>query len=203
VTGEVHFERSLSLDIARDSQAILAFAMNGDALPRQHGYPVRLVMPGWYGVASVKWLTTIELSGHPSDGYFQADKYWYETDRTPREPVTLQQVSALITDPGEGEERHRGNVTVRGVAWSGAAPIARVDVSINDGSWQQARLVGDCHQHSWRWWELHANLAQPGTNSIRARATDLAGRTQPAQPRWNRHGYGNNVIQQVLVRVTL
>jgi DMSO/TMAO reductase YedYZ molybdopterin-dependent catalytic subunit/glyoxylase-like metal-dependent hydrolase (beta-lactamase superfamily II) len=199
--GEVQFERSLPLDTARESQAILAYAMNGDALPLQHGYPVRLVVPSWYGVASVKWLTAIELADHPFDGYFQADKYWYEADGTPREPVTLQEVRALITDPDEGEELHLGEITVRGVAWSGAAPIARVEVSINDGSWQEARLVGDRHAHSWQWWELRTNLAQPGTNSIRARATDLAGRTQPAQPRWNRHGYGNNVIQQVLMQV--
>ena len=201
--GEVNFERSLPLDAARGCQAILAYAMNGDALPLQHGYPVRLVVPGWYGVASVKWLTAIELASHPFDGYFQADKYWYETDETPREPVTLQQVRALITHPGEGEELHLGEVTVCGFAWSGTAPIARVEVSINHGPWQEARLVGDRRKHSWQWWELRTNLAQPGTNSIRARATDLASRTQPAQPRWNRHGYGNNVIQQVLTQVTL
>ena len=199
---EVHFERSLPIDRARQSQAMLAYAMNGDVLPLQHGYPVRLVVPCWYGVASVKWLTAITLADHPFDGYFQADKYWYETDGSPREPVTLQQVRALIADPGEGEELHLGEITMRGVAWSGAAPIDRVEVSINGGAWQQARLVGDRHQHSWQRWELRTNLVRPGANSVRARATDLASRTQPAQPRWNRQGYGNNVIQQVLIQVT-
>jgi len=199
---EVHFERSLPIDTARKSQAMLAYAMNGDALPLQHGYPVRLVVPRWYGVASVKWLTAITLADHPFNGYFQADRYWYETDGSPREPVTLQEVRALITDPSEGEELHPGEITMRGVAWSGAAPIARVEVSINGGAWQKARLVGDRHQHSWQGWELRTNLVQPGANSVRARATDLASRTQPAQPRWNRQGYGNNVIQQVLLHVT-
>ena len=90
---------------------------------------------------------------------------------------------------------------MRGVAWSGAAPIARVEVSVNQGPWQQARLIGDHHQHGWQWWELFTNLTQPGTNSIRAKATDLAGHTQPAQPPWNRHGYGNNAMQEVLVQV--
>jgi DMSO/TMAO reductase YedYZ molybdopterin-dependent catalytic subunit len=160
------------------------------------------VVPSWYGVASVKWLIAIELADHPSDGYFHADKYWYETEGAPREPVTLQHVRALITDPGEGEEVHVGEITVRGVAWSGAAPIARVEVSINNGSWQQARLLGDRRRHSWQGWELRTNLAQPGRNSIRARATDLTSRTQPAQPNWNRHGYGNNVIQQLVLQVT-
>ena len=200
--GEIHFERSLPLDTARESQAVLAYAMNGEALPLQHGYPVRLIVPSWYGVASVKWLTAIELAGRPFHGHFQTDKYCYEADRTTREPVTLQRVRALITDPGEDEELSPGKITVRGVAWSGAAPIARVEVSINNGSWQEARLIGDRHRHSWQWWELLTSLAQPGKNSIRARATDLAGHTQPGQPQWNRHGYGNNAIQGVLVQVT-
>jgi DMSO/TMAO reductase YedYZ molybdopterin-dependent catalytic subunit/glyoxylase-like metal-dependent hydrolase (beta-lactamase superfamily II) len=200
--GAVHFERSLPFDIASDSQALLAYAMNGEPLPLQHGYPLRLVVPGWYGVASVKWLATIELASRPFDGYFQTGKYWYEHDANNREPVTLQRVRALITDPGEGEELSPGENTVRGVAWSGAAPIARAEVSINQGPWQQARLIGDRHRHSWQWWELPTNLTQPGTNTIQARATDLTGHTQPAQPPWNRHGYGNNAIQQVLVQVT-
>jgi DMSO/TMAO reductase YedYZ molybdopterin-dependent catalytic subunit len=176
--------------------------MNGEPLPLQHGYPVRLVVPSWYGVASVKWLTTIELVDHPFNGYFQADKYWYETDEAPREPVTLQRVRAMITDPRDGEQLQPGPTTVRGVAWSGAAPIARVEISINNGSWQQARLVGDRQPHHWQWWELLTHFAEPDQSSIRARATDLAGRTQPVTPQWNRHGYGNNAVQQVLVSVT-
>jgi DMSO/TMAO reductase YedYZ molybdopterin-dependent catalytic subunit/rhodanese-related sulfurtransferase/glyoxylase-like metal-dependent hydrolase (beta-lactamase superfamily II) len=200
--GEVHFERSLALDTARESQALLAYAMNGEALPLQHGYPVRLVVPSWYGVASVKWLTAIELADRPFHGYFQTDKYWYEPDGAPREPVTLQRARAVITDPGEGEKLPPGEITVRGVAWSGAAPIARVEVSINEGPWHEARLIGGRHRHSWQWWELLTSLAQPGKNSIRARATDLAGRTQPGKPEWNRHGYGNNAVQKVLVQVT-
>ena len=91
---------------------------------------------------------------------------------------------------------------MRGVAWSGAAPIAGVGVSINEGPWQQARLIGDPHRHSWQWWELLTTLTQPGSNSIRARATDHAGRTQPSRPPWNRYGYGNNAVQKVLVQIT-
>jgi DMSO/TMAO reductase YedYZ molybdopterin-dependent catalytic subunit/rhodanese-related sulfurtransferase/glyoxylase-like metal-dependent hydrolase (beta-lactamase superfamily II) len=200
--GEVHFERSLPVGAARESQALLAYAMNGEALPLQHGYPVRLVVPSWYGVASVKWLTAIDLAHRPFDGYFQMDKYWYEPDGAPRQPVTVQRVKALITDPAEGEELPPGEVTVRGTAWSGTAPIAQVQVSINDGAWQQGRLIGDRHRHSWQWWELRTSLTRPGTNSIRARATDLAGHTQPVQPPWNRHGYGNNAVQQLHVVVT-
>jgi hypothetical protein len=116
-----------------------------------------------------------------------------------REPVTLQQVRALITDPGPDQVIGRGDLTIRGVAWSGAAPIARVEVSVCDGQWQEARLVGDRQRHSWQWWEQLVRIEQPGPVSLRARATDLAGRTQPELPDWNRLGYGNNAIQQVLV----
>lgn len=197
----VHFERSLPIDTARDVQALLAYAMNGEPLPLQHGYPVRLVVPSWYGVASVKWLTSIDLLDHPFDGYFQADKYWYETDAEPRQPVTLQRVRALITDPVDDEHMTRGAVTIRGVAWSGAAPIDRVEISINQGPWHEARLVGDRQRHRWQQWELLTHLNHRGQATIRARASDLAGYTQPDTPQRNHHGYGNNAIQRVLITV--
>ena len=198
----MHFERSLALDAAYQAQALLAYAMNGEPLPLQHGYPLRLVVPGWYGVASVKWLTTIELADHSFDGHFQATKYWYETTEGDREPVTLQRVRALITEPADGETLPAGERTIRGVAWSGAAPIARVEISIDDGPWQDARLIGERQPHRWQWWELRSLLEHPGLHIIRARASDVAGRTQPATPQWNRQGYGNNEIQRVLVNVS-
>ena len=199
--GTVHFERAVGVDAACHAHAFLAYAMNGEALPLQHGYPVRLVVPGWYGVASVKWLCAIEVIDHPFGGCFQAEKYWYEVDGERVEPVTLQRVRSLITDPGDGEKVPRGEIAVRGVAWSGAATIARVEVSIDEGPWREARLVGERQRHSWQWWELLAQLDQPGQVSIRARATDLAGLTQPDTPPWNRQGYGNNAVQRVRVAV--
>ena len=197
----IHFERSLPIRTVRAAGALLAYAMNGDPLPLQHGYPVRLVVPGWYGVASVKWLMAIDLIGHSFDGYFQADKYWYETADTAREPVTLQRVRALITEPPEDEELRQGETAVRGVAWSGAAPIARVEVTINQGPWQEARLVAGPRRHCWQRWELLTHLSQPGRTSLRARATDQAGHAQPDVPAWNCHGYGNNAVQEVIVTV--
>lgn len=195
------FERSLSVPAARGGEALLAYAMNGEPLPVQHGYPVRLVVPGWYGVASVKWLVGMELVDREFDGYYQRDKYWFEWEGSPREPVTLQRVRALITEPGDGAEVPRGQTAIRGVAWSGAAPIGRVEVSLGNDAWQEARLIGEPHRHSWRWWELIVGLTQPGTMSIRARATDLTGRTQPDVAEWNRNGYGNNAIQELMVTV--
>jgi DMSO/TMAO reductase YedYZ molybdopterin-dependent catalytic subunit len=202
--GSIAFERSLSVDTARTSEAVLAYAMNGEALPVQHGYPVRLIVPSWYGVASVKWLAAIEAVSGPCTAYFQAEKYWYEIERGDqmvRDPVTLQRVRALITEPGNDDEVECGDFVIRGLAWSGAAPIARVDVSVDGSPWQEARLIGGRHRHSWQWWELLAHLDTPGTISVRARATDMAGRTQPDAPEWNRFGYGNNAIESVTLRL--
>jgi DMSO/TMAO reductase YedYZ molybdopterin-dependent catalytic subunit len=178
--------------------------MNGEPLPIQHGYPLRVVVPGWYGMASVKWLTEIAATDAVFTGHFQADTYVYEWTRDgqlAREPVTLQNVRSLITEPTAGAEVERGELAIRGVAWSGAAPITRVEVSVGGGSWQEVHLVGQRQRHSWQWWELLTRTDRPGRTLIRARATDLAGRTQPEQPNWNRLGYGNNAIQEVPVQV--
>jgi DMSO/TMAO reductase YedYZ molybdopterin-dependent catalytic subunit/rhodanese-related sulfurtransferase/glyoxylase-like metal-dependent hydrolase (beta-lactamase superfamily II) len=201
-TTPVRFERSLSIDDARTSGALVAYAMNGEVLPLEHGRPVRLVVPGWYAVASVKWLTCIDVVGQPFEAYFQTDRYVYEWERDGgivREPVRLQQVRALITEPADGATVPAGNVVVRGVAWSGAASIDRVDVSVGGDAWQRARLLGERRRHSWQWWELLTHCDARGACTIGARATDLAGRTQPKRPAWNRLGYGGNAIQTVTV----
>ena len=205
VVEPIRFERSLKLDDARDPGVLLAYAMNGEPLPVQHGYPLRLIVPGWYAVGSVKWLTEIDVIDGTFQGYFQATKYHFEREQDGeliREPVTLQRVRALITEPQPQEQLERGNVVIRGVAWSGAAAVARVEVSIDGGTWQEARLSGDRHRHSWQWWELLVHIEQPGTVVLRARATDLAGRTQPERPEWNRLGYGNNQIYEVPIQIS-
>jgi len=200
----VRFERSLSIDDAHGSEALLAYAMNGETLPIQHGYPLRVIVPGWYAVASVKWLTEIEVISGGFSGHYQTEAYFFEWQRGEqlvREPVSLQRVRSLITEPEADSEVELGELPIRGVAWSGAAPIARVEVRIGGGSWQAARLVGERKRHSWQGWELIARLEQPGSTVISARATDRASRTQPDSPEWNRLGYGNNVIQKVRVDV--
>jgi DMSO/TMAO reductase YedYZ molybdopterin-dependent catalytic subunit len=200
----VRFERSLQIDDARDSDVLLAYAMNGEPLPVEHGYPLRLIVPRWYAVASVKWLTGIELIDRTFTGHYQGDKYRYEWERDGRmvsEPVTLQRVRALITDPSPQTAVPAGELAIRGVAWSGAAPIARVDVSVNNGDWQEARLVSERTRYSWQSWELMTHVGRSEDLVLRARATDLAGRTQPECAEWNRLGYGNNAIQKVPIRV--
>jgi DMSO/TMAO reductase YedYZ molybdopterin-dependent catalytic subunit/rhodanese-related sulfurtransferase len=198
--SSIRFERSLPVTDAGHPGSLLAYAMNGEPLPLEHGYPLRLIVPGWYAVASVKWLTEIEVIGSPFTGYFQTQRYVYEYRRNgtvAREPVRLQQVRSVITQPSAGQEVAAGHLVVRGVAWSGAAPIDKVEVSIGGGPWQNARLIGQPHRHSWQWWELLTSVDSPGESTLRARATDLAGRTQPDRPRWNRLGYGGNAVQNV------
>jgi DMSO/TMAO reductase YedYZ molybdopterin-dependent catalytic subunit len=171
----VRFERSLPYALARSGEVLLAYAMNGEPLPMEHGYPLRLIVPGWYAVASVKWLTEIELVDRAFEGHYQTDKYCYEWSRAGRivrEPVTIQQVRALITEPAPDLEVRSGALTVRGVAWSGAAPIARVDVSVGDGHWQEARLIGDARSRSWQGWELIASVPSSG-RSCCARARPI------------------------------
>jgi DMSO/TMAO reductase YedYZ molybdopterin-dependent catalytic subunit/rhodanese-related sulfurtransferase/glyoxylase-like metal-dependent hydrolase (beta-lactamase superfamily II) len=200
----IAFERGLSLEDARHSEALLAYAMNGEPLPVQHGYPLRVVVPGWYAVASVKWLTEIELIGTPLEAFFQTERYFFEWQRegkTITEPVRLQQVRSVITSPTDEADVDAGRLTIRGVAWSGAAPIAGVDVSVGDGPWQSAQLIGERRRHSWQWWELLTQVDGEGPTSVRARATDLAGRTQPDSPTWNRLGYGGNAIQTISIHV--
>jgi DMSO/TMAO reductase YedYZ molybdopterin-dependent catalytic subunit len=200
----IAFERSMSVAVATHSGALLAFAMNDEPLPARHGHPVRLVVPGQYAVASVKWLTDIIVTDRPFDGFFQAEHYVFEWQRgatVVREPVAEAQVRALITEPGEGDELRSSSFTVRGVAWSGAAPVARVMVSIAGGQWQPARNLGTPDRHSWLQWEIPMRAAAPGPLTIRARAIDGVGRTQPAEPEWNRLGYGGNFVHEVAIRL--
>jgi len=200
----IHFERSLAVADVAESDALLAYAMNGQPLPPRHGYPLRLVVPGWYAVASVKWLSSIRVTDEPFGGFFQTERYMYErgSGTVVREPVRLQQVRALITRPSTGQElASGGGLAVRGLAWSGAAPIEHVEVSVNHSPWQKARLVGVAAAHAWQQWEFLADGLVPGETSIRARAADLSGRVQPEQPEWNRRGYGGNFIHEVVVQV--
>jgi DMSO/TMAO reductase YedYZ molybdopterin-dependent catalytic subunit len=197
--GRTPYARSLSLQEAARSGVLLAYAMNGEPLPVHHGHPLRLIVPGWFAMASVKWLTEIEVIDREFAGHFQTETYVYEDRQGAREPVRRQNVRSLIIEPASGERRHPGPLTIRGVAWSGEAAIRSVEVSIDHGPWTAASLVGEPRPHAWRWWELLTRVDGSGPISFRARATDEADRTQPDRPPWNRMGYGNNAIHDVVV----
>jgi DMSO/TMAO reductase YedYZ molybdopterin-dependent catalytic subunit len=196
----IAFERSLTLDQALNSEALLAYAMNGEALPLHHGFPLRMIVPSWYAVASVKWLTAIDVVDRPFEGHYQTEKYFIDRTmdgRVEREPLSIQRVRSLITEPAEETHVDRGELAVRGVAWSGAAPVARVEVSVNDGPWQEARMLGEPKRHSWQWWELLTSADHAGPCVLRSRATDMCGLVQPEAADWNRLGYCNNAIHKI------
>jgi len=201
---KAYFARSLSVEHAMKPEPMLAWELNGAPLTVNQGSPLRLIVPGWYAVTSIKWLTEIALIEEPFRGFFQADRYWYEWNRDGRvvsEPVRLQRVRALVTEPSFDQPVPRGDLTIRGVAWSGAAGITLVEVRVGEGDWQAARIVSELSRGAWCRWELITHLDQPGLITIRARATDLAGDTQPNRAEWNRLGYGNNSIQTVPIQV--
>jgi DMSO/TMAO reductase YedYZ molybdopterin-dependent catalytic subunit len=200
----IRFERSLSLDDIEACGALLAYEMNGAPLTLRHGYPLRLVVPGWYGVASVKWLTAIKILDHTFDGHFQTELYryvWHRDGHTVTEPVRQLRVRAVITEPDCGQTLTCGALSIRGLAWSGLAPISDVRVRVGRRPWQSAHLLGQPQRHGWRGWELLVHVDEPGTTTVQARATDRAGRAQPDQPDWNQFGYGGNSVHTVSIHL--
>jgi DMSO/TMAO reductase YedYZ molybdopterin-dependent catalytic subunit len=197
------FQRSLTSGDLRSIPVLLAYAMNGEALPPQHGYPLRAIVPSRYAVNSVKWLTQIEAVSTPFRGFFQSDRYvyqWLRNGSVITEPVGQIRVRSLITHPTQYAPVSVGTLAIHGFAWSGAAPIATVEVSIDDQRWQQAQLLGSPSRLRWQRWRLTAEIRRPGVVSIAARAADRAGNVQNEHAEWNRLGYGNNSIQVVSVR---
>jgi DMSO/TMAO reductase YedYZ molybdopterin-dependent catalytic subunit len=204
--AEMHYQRSLTIAEARRPEVLLAYEMNGAPLQPQHGAPLRLLVPGWYGMTSVKWVQRIEAVSAPFEGYQQARTYRYKTDADdPGIPVSRIRIRALMTPPGIPDffTRRRvvdaGRVTVRGRAWGGRAPIQRVEVSV-DGSWADATLDAPVGEWAWRGWAFDWH-ASPGDHELACRATDADGDVQPLEPPWNYQGMGNNSVQTVAVTV--
>jgi DMSO/TMAO reductase YedYZ molybdopterin-dependent catalytic subunit len=213
VEGDVpqRYERSLSLDEAQSAGAVLAYEMNGAPLPPQHGFPLRLVVPGWYGMTSVKWLAAIWVTEVPFDGYQMTSGYRFrQTEEEEGRPVTRMRPRSLMVPPGVPEFATRerivdgGAVQLEGRAWSGRAPIVRVEVSDDGGrSWMDAELSRD-FEDPWAWarWSFVWAPPGPGSFTLCCRATDESGETQPLEPEWNVGGYENNAVQRVAVIVT-
>lgn len=201
---DISFTRSLALNRALDpaNEVLIVWAMNDEPLPPDHGAPLRLLVPGWYGMASVKWLARIAVLTAPYVGQFQTTSYQFEWPDRAREPVTAILPRAFITDPAPGAVIPRGPHTVRGKAWSGAGPITAVDVSIDGaGEWQAAEVAPPTGPYHWQEWSFTWNGADPGRHVIRARAIDTTGAGQPDAPAWNRLGYGNNAVQVLAIDV--
>ncbi|HSR41843.1 MAG TPA: sulfite oxidase, partial [Longimicrobiales bacterium] len=199
------YARSLPLDVARDPDVLVAWAMDGEPLRTEHGAPLRLVVPGWYAMASVKWLVRVEAVTEPFVGPYQALRYVYVGERgTPhRLPVTRMRVRSLVARPADGEVLGLGEqVRVAGSAWSGGRRVVRVEVSTDGGrSWRDADLGEPPGPHAAVPWRLDWTPGEEGRHELVARATDDAGDRQPLAQRWNRYGYGNNVVHRVGVTV--
>ena len=203
---ELDYARSLPVAEATRPSVLLAYEMNGRPLEPQHGFPLRLLVPGWYGMTSVKWLTRIEAVTEPFRGFHQATAYHYkQSDDEPGEPVSRIRPRALMIPPGfpDFPDRRRyldrGPVTVTGRAWSGLAPIERVEIGV-DGQWHEAELDEPIGEWAWRRWSWSWD-AEPGEHMLACRATDAGGESQPLEQPWNVQGLGNNLVQQVPVLV--
>jgi sulfane dehydrogenase subunit SoxC len=199
------YERALAL--ADTEHALLAYEMNGALLPPQHGFPLRLVVPGWYGMTNVKWLARITLLEQPFQGYQQAVGYrLYDAGGVPGEPVTRMLPRSLMIPPGVPDflTRERvlepGLVTLSGRAWSGR-PIDEVEVSTDGGAtFAPALLEEPVGDSAWRGWRFEWDPPE-GEHVLCSRATDTAGNRQPLEPAWNLKGYANNAVERIRVVV--
>ena len=206
--GEGHFfGRSLTLKQLQELDVLLVHTMNGQPLLPQHGAPLRIIVPGWYGMASVKWLKQIEALTQPYDGFQQVKTYRYrDNENDPGRPITTIRVKSLMAPPGVPDwiSRKRlvkaGPVALIGRAWSGGGiAVTKVEVEIA-GVWHNAELENTSDRYAWTKWNYSWH-AQPGEYTLRCRATDANGNVQPLDPPWDLAGFANNAAQSTKVFV--
>jgi DMSO/TMAO reductase YedYZ molybdopterin-dependent catalytic subunit len=212
--GELKFARSIPMEKAR-RDVLLAYKMNGEDLPPEHGFPLRAMVPGWYAMASVKWLQRIIVTDRPFTGYYQTIDYayWKRTEYGHRQrgeqvaeltPITEMEVKAQIASPTECETvSANGSVRVRGAAWACDAEIVKVELSTDGGAtWNDVELLGESIVNAWRLWEFNWQTpSQPGRQTLMARATDSFGRTQPVHRDPDRGTYMINHLLPIEVEV--
>jgi DMSO/TMAO reductase YedYZ molybdopterin-dependent catalytic subunit len=207
------FRRTIPVKKALDPNTLLAYEMNGVALPVKHGFPLRVVAPGWASDSWVKWLTNVTVVDKEFDGFWMKNAYRKPdhpvapgTTLAPEKmvPVTSLRVKSVIASPLDGTSARLGDaVKVQGVAWSGdKGPITSVDVSTDGGrTWNAATLGAEKSQFGWRMWAFTFNADRESYYNVMARATDASGDKQPFAQEWNQSGYGWNVVQRVGVNV--
>jgi DMSO/TMAO reductase YedYZ molybdopterin-dependent catalytic subunit len=204
--GELTYSRSVPLEKAK-RDVVLAYRMNGKDLPPEHGFPVRAIVPGWYAMASIKWLQRIIVSAEPFTGYYQTLDYAYWKRRgeiAELSPVAELQVKAEIARPAQGETvPANSSVRIRGAAWAAGNEIVRVEVSTDGGStWKEATLLGEAKPNAWRFWEFDWKTpSAPGKQTLVARATDSLGQTQAAHRDSDRGTYMINHLLPITVEV--
>jgi DMSO/TMAO reductase YedYZ molybdopterin-dependent catalytic subunit len=203
------YERSLPIAVATRPEVLLAYAINGSPLPPQHGFPLRLIVPGWYGMTHVKWLGSITVTDREFRGYQQANAYHYRTvDGESGVPVTRMNPRALMVPPGVPDFMSRvrhveaGVHTIEGRAWSGKGSVVKVEFSDDGGAkWSPAALESPASPYAWRRWTFSWDATRPGEYQLCVRGTDDAGNTQPVDANWNLEGVENNAVQRVAVIV--
>lgn len=203
--GTFTYARSLPLHKALHPDTMLAIYMNGKPLPFRHGFPLRLIVPGWYGMASVKWLRRIIVSDRPFNGPFQTRDYVLLNqphDYDIAIPVSTIPVNSVIAYPIDQQMLRRGTYRVYGVAWGGTSTAKSIQVSVDGGTtWRDAIWIDGPVKYSWRRWMFNANLANAGKYIIMAKATDDSGKSQPNKATWNVKGYMNNSVHMIHVYV--
>ena len=204
--GTLVYEMSIPLEELLHPDSLLAYEMNGEVLPLDHGYPIRLLVPGWYGMTSVKWLSKIVVMDHPNGGFHEMDYCIYPAtngngDAKARR-VTKLKVKSLISCPNKGDIVTAGTHKMTGVAWSGEGHITKVEVSTDDDrTWHTAKLEEPNGGYSWQHWEYDWEAKILGHALVRSRATDSAGNVQPMLATWNFRGYEVNSIHSVPITV--
>jgi DMSO/TMAO reductase YedYZ molybdopterin-dependent catalytic subunit len=203
------FMKSLDVDHARDGEVMIAYAMNGEQLPLLNGFPLRLVVPGWYSTYWVKMLSDIEVLDHPDDQFWMKTAYRIpDTENAnvrPGEtgfrtvPINRMNPRSFVTNPVPGETVAAGGpVAVRGIAMGGDTGVGRVDVSTDGGaSWQQATLGKDEGKYSFRRWDATLTLPERGSHTLMVRCTNSAGVAQPTAMNWNANGFMQNGIESI------
>ena len=207
---EQQYERSLALADCHRDEVLLAYEMNGQPLAPQHGFPLRLIIPGWYGMAHVKWLRAITVLDGGFDGYQQAAAYHYRlSEDDTGVPVTRMLPRALMIPPGIPDFVSRlrflapSRQVLTGRAWSGRSEVTKVEVSVDGGlTWAPAALGDAVSDYAWRLWTFEWNAFDAGEHELCVRATDGAGNVQPTTQSWNLEGVENNAAQRVRVVVT-
>src|SRR5438876_389036 len=204
--GKLHFARSIPLEKARHD-VLLAYKMNGSDLPPEHGFPVRVIVPGWYAVASIKWLQRIIVTDQPFAGYYQTIDYAYWKRRgniAELTPLTEMQIKAEIARPAEDEiVPANSNVHIHGAVWTCDGEITKVEVSTDGGAtWHEASLIDKSNPNAWRRWEYQWHTpSQPGKQILIARATDSRGCTQPIERDPDRGTYMINHLLPITVEI--
>jgi hypothetical protein len=204
--------KSLAIDHARDGEVMIAYAMNGERLPLVNGFPLRLVVPGWYATYWVKMLDDIEVLARPDDNFWMTRAYVIPdtpfANMAPGQqgvkmvPINRMPPRSFFTNVSDGAVLAPGRTTtVRGIAFGGDAGVAKVMFSADAGGrWQEARLGPDHGKYGFRQWEIPLRLAAPGAHTLMVKAINTQGIAQPAQANWNASGFQRNAIESVSVR---